>query len=60
MLRPHLYLYAHSNELEELGVISLSGVGVKVDYDPQMEALFAVSYLLFSLACTPLIANLNP
>ncbi|KAG8981948.1 kinesin-like protein Klp8 [Tulasnella sp. 425] len=39
--RPHLYLYAHSNELEEIGVISLSGVGVKVDYDPHMEALFA-------------------
>lgn len=38
-----MYLYAHSNELEEVGVISLSGVGVKVDYDPHMEALFAVS-----------------
>ncbi|KAG9000608.1 kinesin-like protein Klp8 [Tulasnella sp. JGI-2019a] len=36
--RPHLYIYAHSNELDETGVITLSGV--KVECNPDMEALF--------------------
>lgn len=39
--RPHLYIYAHSNELDETGVITLSGV--KVEYNPDMEDLFGVS-----------------
>lgn len=33
-------MYAHSNELDETGIISLSGV--KVEYNPDMEALFGV------------------
>lgn len=39
-------MYAHSNELEETGVVSLSA-GTKVEYNPEMEALFAVSLLRF-------------
>lgn len=42
--RPHLHMFAHSNELEECGVISLSGVNV--ESDPAKEALLGVS--LFS------------
>lgn len=38
--RPYLHVYAHSNELEELSVVSLSGV--KVEHNPEMEALFGV------------------
>ncbi|KAF8304782.1 kinesin-like protein [Clavulina sp. PMI_390] len=38
--RPHLYMYAHSNELEEVGVISLSDSSVKVEHTAQMDALF--------------------
>jgi kinesin family protein 1 len=33
-------MYAHSNELDEVGVISLSGSGVKVEWNPDMEALY--------------------
>ncbi|KAG8881779.1 kinesin-like protein Klp8 [Tulasnella sp. 331] len=36
--RPHLYIYAHSNELDETGVIALSGV--KVECNSDMEDLF--------------------
>ncbi|KDQ12681.1 hypothetical protein BOTBODRAFT_407289 [Botryobasidium botryosum FD-172 SS1] len=35
--RPHLHMYAHSNELEETGVISLAGV--KVEQSEEMEVL---------------------
>lgn len=43
--RPYLYMYAHSNELEEVGVVSLTGVNV--ESDPHKEALLGVSaYLL--------------
>ncbi|KIJ56915.1 hypothetical protein M422DRAFT_23046 [Sphaerobolus stellatus SS14] len=37
--RPYMHMYIHSNELEEVGVISLTAV--KVEYTPEMEALFA-------------------
>jgi len=40
MSRPHLYIYAHSNELDEVGVISLSGSGVKVEHSSTMDTLF--------------------
>ena len=44
--RPYLHIYTHSNELEEVGVISLDGVNV--DSDPQKELLLGVrSYCLF-------------
>ncbi|TRM68597.1 hypothetical protein BD626DRAFT_118862 [Schizophyllum amplum] len=35
--RPYLHIYAHSNELEEIGIVSLSGVNV--ESDPAKEAL---------------------
>lgn len=38
---PHLYMYTHSNELEEVGVISLSGVKVESSID--MATLLGVS-----------------
>jgi kinesin family protein 1 len=34
-------MYMHSNELEELGIISLSGVNV--ESDPHKESLLGVS-----------------
>ena len=40
--RPHLHIYAHSNELDEVGVISLSGSGVKVEHSSTMDTLFGV------------------
>lgn len=39
--RPYLHIFAHSNELEETGIISLTGVNV--ESDPQKESLLGVS-----------------
>ncbi len=39
--RPYLHVFAHSNELEETGIISLSGVNV--ESDPFKESLLGVS-----------------
>ncbi|KAF8576210.1 kinesin-like protein [Ramaria rubella] len=36
--RPYLHVYARSNEVEELSVISLTGV--KIEQNPEMETLF--------------------
>ena len=44
--RPYLYMYAHSNEIEEIGVISLTGVNV--ESNPEMEALLGVCPLSYS------------
>ena len=38
--RPYLHMYAHSNEVEEIGVISLTGVNI--ESNPEMEALLGV------------------
>lgn len=43
--RPYLHMYAHSNELEECGVISLTGVNV--ESDPAKEALLGVSVFAY-------------
>jgi len=43
--RPQLYIYAHSNEVDEVGVISLSGSGVKVEHNSDMDSLFDVRAL---------------
>lgn len=40
-------MYARSNELEEVGVISLDGVNV--ESDPQKELLLGVSLVVVSL-----------
>lgn len=42
-------MYAHSNEVEELGVISL--FGVNVESDPLKESLLGVSVFLFFFFC---------
>ena len=39
-IRPYLHMYLHSNEIEEIGVISLDGVNVECD--PQKEMLLGV------------------
>lgn len=44
-LRPYLYMYLHSNELEEVGVINLDGVNV--ESDPQKELLLGVRQIYF-------------
>lgn len=49
--RPYLYIYAHSNELEEVGIISLTGA--KVEHNPDMEMLFGVSMRVSS--CTTVL-----
>ena len=38
--RPYLHLYSNSNELEDVGIISLEGA--KVENDSTLEALFGV------------------
>lgn len=38
--RPYLNMYKHSNELEELGIASLTGVNV--ESNPEMEAILCV------------------
>ncbi|KAG6918495.1 hypothetical protein DXG01_013855 [Tephrocybe rancida] len=46
--RPYLYIFAHSNELEETGIVSLSGVNV--ESDPHKEFLLGkpFSFTLFT------------
>jgi kinesin family protein 1 len=46
--RPYLYIYSHSNELEEVGVVSLEGVNV--ESDPHKELLLGkpFSFTLFT------------
>lgn len=39
--RPYLYVYKHSNEIEEVTVIGLDGVNV--ESNPEMESLLGVS-----------------
>jgi hypothetical protein len=39
--RPYLHMYTHSNELEEVGIASLTGVNI--ESNPEMEALLGVS-----------------
>jgi kinesin family protein 1 len=43
--RPHLYIYSHSNELDEIGVINLNDRRVTVEHAPEMDILFDVSRL---------------
>ncbi|KAL7281993.1 hypothetical protein ACG7TL_003460 [Trametes sanguinea] len=40
--RPYLHMYAHSNEVEEVGVISLNGVNI--ESNPEMEALLGKKF----------------
>lgn len=43
--RPYLHVYKHSNEIEEITVISLDGVNV--ESNPEMESLLGVSATCF-------------
>ncbi|CDO74193.1 hypothetical protein BN946_scf185043.g245 [Trametes cinnabarina] len=40
--RPYLHMYAHSNEVEEVGVISLNGVNI--ESNPAMESLLGKKF----------------
>ncbi|KAI0637640.1 kinesin-domain-containing protein [Trametes polyzona] len=40
--RPYLHMYSHSNEVEEIGVISLNGVNI--ESNPEMEALLGKKF----------------
>lgn len=55
--RPHLYIYSHTNELEEVGVISLRGV--KVEQSSEMEPLLGVSHMLYGSSSLLLIYYRN-
>lgn len=51
--RPYLYMYAHSNELEEKGIVNLNAVNV--ESNPDMEMLLGVR--LYSIFRSPRKAN---
>ncbi|KAF9449570.1 kinesin-like protein [Macrolepiota fuliginosa MF-IS2] len=57
--RPYLHMYAHSNELEEIGVISLSAVNV--ESDPHKESLLGkpFSFTLFTASNSHALAAPN-
>lgn len=62
--RPYLHIYAHSDEVEEVGVINLNGVNI--ESNPEMEALLGVrhcfsNYLLthIELITKPCRSNLH-
>ncbi|KAF9004702.1 kinesin-like protein [Cyathus striatus] len=57
--RPYLHIYMHSNELEETGIISLSGVNV--ESDPAKEALLGkpFSFTLFTASNSHALAAPN-
>ncbi|KIM45780.1 hypothetical protein M413DRAFT_440818 [Hebeloma cylindrosporum] len=57
--RPYLHVFAHSNELEETGIISLSGVNV--ESDPHKESLLGkpFSFTLFTASNSHALAAPN-
>ncbi|TFK22194.1 kinesin-like protein [Coprinopsis marcescibilis] len=57
--RPYLHVYAHSNELEEVGIITLSGVNV--ESDPLKESLLGkpFSFTLFTASNSHALAAPN-
>ncbi|KAF4615993.1 hypothetical protein D9613_011478 [Agrocybe pediades] len=57
--RPYLHVFAHSNELEETGIISLTGVNV--EHDPHKESLLGKphSFTLFTSSNSHALAAPN-
>jgi kinesin family member 1 len=57
--RPYLHMYAHSNELEEVGIVSLTGVNV--ESDPHKESLLGkpFSFTLFTASNSHALAAPN-
>ncbi|KAF9268391.1 kinesin-domain-containing protein [Marasmius fiardii PR-910] len=57
--RPHLHMYLHSNEVEEVGVVTLNGVNV--ESDPQKEILLGkpFSFTLFTSSNSHALAAPN-
>lgn len=45
--RPYLHMYKHSNEIEEVAVVNLTGVNL--ESNPEMEALLGVRAHFLSL-----------
>ncbi|KAH9483011.1 Kinesin-like protein [Psilocybe cubensis] len=58
--RPYLHIFAHSNELEETGIISLTGVNV--ESDPHKESLLGKpnSFTLFTSSNSHALAAPTP
>ncbi|KAJ7667510.1 kinesin-like protein [Mycena polygramma] len=46
--RPYLHIYSHSNELEEIGIVSLEGVNVESDPHKEMLLGKPFSFTLFT------------
>ncbi|KAJ7047871.1 kinesin-like protein [Mycena alexandri] len=57
--RPYLHIYAHSNELEELGVVSLDGVNVESDPHKEMLLGKPFSFTLFTSSNSHALAAPN-
>ncbi|KAI0922064.1 hypothetical protein AcV5_000508 [Taiwanofungus camphoratus] len=58
--RPYLHMYAHSNEVEETGVINLNGVNI--ERNPEMEALLGkkFTFTLFTSSNSYALAAPSP
>ncbi|KAJ7727890.1 kinesin-like protein [Mycena metata] len=57
--RPYLHIYAHSNELEELGIVSLDGVNVESDPHKEMLLGKPFSFTLFTSSNSHALAAPN-
>lgn len=55
--RPYLHMYKHSDELEEVAVVQLSGVNV--ERNPEMEALLGVRSPLYCAIVPTLTSQLS-
>ncbi|KAJ7929078.1 kinesin-like protein [Mycena leptocephala] len=57
--RPYLHIYSHSNELEELGIVSLEGVNVESDPHKEMLLGKPFSFTLFTSSNSHALAAPN-
>ncbi|KAK7061255.1 kinesin-like protein [Favolaschia claudopus] len=57
--RPYLHIYSHSNELEEVGVVSLEGVNVESDPHKEMLLGKPFSFTLFTSSNSHALAAPN-
>ncbi|KAJ7666502.1 kinesin-like protein [Mycena rosella] len=57
--RPYLHIYSHSNELEEVGIVSLDGVNVESDPHKEMLLGKPFSFTLFTSSNSHALAASN-
>ncbi|KAJ6612156.1 kinesin-like protein [Mycena sp. CBHHK59/15] len=57
--RPYLHIYSHSNELEEIGIVSLEGVNVESDPHKEMLLGKPFSFTLFTSSNSHALAAPN-